>query len=148
MTIERTLELLPFDDQVRSLRSFLHLYRSRQRPFLALFAIKNHLLHEAGLNANNRPTVRWYQDRLMKAGVTGSRWIVQYQLDQLAKFGVLDVCKKIPKVVEDRRNLDSLIKAEVKEYSLNVVIYPVLEQALKQLLGVDAFDGLTRSGRP
>jgi hypothetical protein len=143
MKTEKPLELLPQEEQIQKLRAFLHPYRSRLRPLLTLFAVKNHLLREDGLTAKNDPTVRWYQDRLINAGLTASRWSVQHQLDELARFGVVDKTMRTMRVLREKNDLASLIRAEVCEYRLNEAIYPALEQALKQLLGVDSFFSIT-----
>jgi hypothetical protein len=140
---EKPLELLTLEEQIPKLRAFLHPYRSRLRPFLALFAIKNYLLREAGLVVKNDPTVRWYQDRLIKAGVTASYWSVHYQLRRLAQFGVLDRTRSKRKVIRQRLGRYGVVAVQMCEFPLNIAIYPALEQALKQLLGVDSFLGLT-----
>lgn len=140
---EKPLELLTLEEQVPKLRAFLHPYRSRLRPFLALFAIKNYLLREAGLVVKNDPTVRWYQDRLIRAGVSASYWSVTYQLKRLTRFGVLDRRCSRRKVIRQRLGRYGVVAVEMCEFHLNEAIYPALEQALKQLLGVDSFYGLT-----
>jgi hypothetical protein len=131
MNPQAHLELLPEAEQVKKLRGFLHPKRSKLRPHLALFAIKNHLLREAGFVEGNQPAVRWYQGRLMKAGVKASQWNTRQQLNRLAKLGVVDRVKAL-----------SSKRARGWEYRLNEAIYPALEQALKQVLGVKVVEGL------
>ena len=140
---KNVLELLTLEEQIPKLRAFLHPYRSRLRPFLALFAIKNYLLTESGLTIKNEPTVRWYQAKLIRAGVTASYWSVHNQLNRLSRFGVVDKTLRKRHVARNNKGVIGLVRAEVGEFKLNAAIYPALQQALKQLLGVDSFYGLT-----
>ena len=141
------LELIPEKDQIKRLRDFLHPRRSRMRPFLGLFAIRNYLLRQAGPAEKNVPTVQWYQRHVIRAGVPASHWNVRYQLNWLAKSGVLDKATAYQRVSRTNETFPGLVDAKVCEYRLNAAIYPALEQALKQLLGVESFRGLAALDR-
>ena len=108
-----------------------------------MFAIKNYVLREVGMYVKNEPTCKWYQGQLAMSGVKARFGTVRHQLDRLADFGVLDKECDPQEVVTKSPRLPGIVKRKVCTYPLNEVIYPALEQALKQLLGVDSFHRLT-----
>ena len=136
MSDDRALELLTPDEQIRILRFFLLPWRSVLRPYLALFAIRNYFQRESGRSSWNRPTAQWYQRRLVKTGVYAKYYTVRYQLNKMTALGVLDKVRRRA----GRSNV-------TKEYRLNQSVYPALEQALKQVIGVDTFDVIGKEGK-
>lgn len=129
MPIQTSLELLPDKEQTRTLRSLLRPARSRIRPFLVLFALKSHISGPQ-VTESGHPTVRWYQSRLIRAGVNASGTNVRRQLEVLAKAGVCD--KEADTARRRRGKRGRASKPSHVCYKLNEALYPSIEQALRQ----------------
>jgi len=136
-----SLELLAVEEQIVELRLALHPSRSRLRPYLALFAMKSFLERDAGTKRGAAPTVRWYQGRLTRAGLSADNRAVRRQLDNMARVGVVDKVRGCGDTRGAAGGSKTSVRVGVNEYHLNEAIFPALEQTLKLLLGVGTMYG-------
>ena len=79
----------PSDLSSTQLQGLLHPQHSRLRPHLALFALRNQRLLQAGQRPNNNPSISWYHAQLTQFGVSQNYWGIRRQLIRLAQCGLL-----------------------------------------------------------
>ncbi|MFQ6002521.1 MAG: hypothetical protein ACE5KJ_02115 [Candidatus Zixiibacteriota bacterium] len=126
-----------YETQVRRLLIFLDPKKSKLRPFLALFAIKNYILLKNKDLINNNPSVKWYLNQLTKAGISENYWGVRRQLKRMAKIGIFTVRKVFRPVDNSTQFHHRLTRIQLSEFYLNENLYLSLYHALTTIFKVD-----------
>lgn len=133
-----------FETQVRRLLIFLDPQKSKLRPFLALFGIKNYILLKNKDLINNNPSVKWYLNQLTKAGVSENYWGVRRQLKKMAKLGIFKEKKVLRPVNNSTQFYNRLTKIQLSEFYLNEHIYLALYDTLTRIFKVKYLSSLFR----
>jgi hypothetical protein len=131
-----------YETQVRRLLIFLDPKRSKLRPFLALFAIKNYILLKNKVLINNNPSVKWYLNQLTRAGISENYWGVRRQLKRMAKLGIFTE-KKVFRPVDNSTQFHTrLTRIQLSEFYLNESVYLALYHILTTLFKTDSLSAL------
>lgn len=131
-----------FETQVRRLLIFLDPQKSKLRPFLALFGIKNYILLKNKDLINNNPSVKWYLIQLTKAGISENYWGVRRQLKKMAKLGIFKEKKVLRPVNNSTQFYNRLTKIQLSEFYLNEHIYLALYDTLTRIFKVKYLSSL------
>ncbi len=129
---------LEFEAQVKYLERTLSPRRSRLRPYLALYALKNYLLLKNGFLVQNSPSVTWYLRQLTRSGIPVNFWNVRGQLKYLAARGILKEVKTVRSVRNSARRVGRLTRIQVSEFYLNEDCFLSTSQALKKIFKVES----------
>lgn len=133
---------LEFEAQVKYLERVLSPRRSRLRPYLALFGLKNYVLLKNGFLVSNSPSVTWYLRQLARSGLPESYWKVRGQLKYLANRGVLKEVKTIKPIENSARGVGRLTRIQLSEFYLNEHCFLSTSQALKKIFRVESLSDL------
>lgn len=136
------LENDDFDIRVRRLKIFLDPKRSKLRPYLALFGVKNYLLLKNGSFINNNPSIKWYCEQLAKAGVSENYWGVRRQLKKMARLDIFKEKKVWRPVNNSTQFHNRLTQIQLSEFYLNEKIYLALHRGLCGIFKVDSLSSL------
>jgi hypothetical protein len=132
-----TLENEDFNIKVKRLKIFLDPKRSKLRPYLALFGIKNYLLLKNGSFINNNPSIKWYVEQLARAGVSENYWGIRRQLIRMAKVGIFHERKALRPVDNSFEGNHRITRIQLSEFYLNEKLYPALDKALREIFQVE-----------
>jgi len=139
-----TLDNDDFETQVRRLLIFLDLKKSKLRPFLALFGIKNYILLKNKDLINNNPSVKWYLNQLTKTGISENYWGVRRQLKRMARLGIFKEKKVWRPVNNSTQFHNRLTQIQLSEFYLNEKVYLALHRALCTIFEVDSLSSLLK----
>ena len=139
-----TLDNDDFETQVRRLLIFLDPKKSKLRPFLALFGIKNYILLKNKDLINNNPSVKWYLNQLAKAGISENYWGVRRQLKKMARLGTFEEKKAWRPVNNSTQFHSRLTQIQLSEFYLNEKIYLALHRTLCTIFEVDSLSSLLK----
>lgn len=131
----------------RRLKVLLNPKRSKLRPYLCLFGVKNYVMLKNGNLVGNNPTIKWYLNHLSRSGITENYWGVRRQLKKLSDLGLFKE-RKVLRVVENSSNTLNATRIAVNEFYLNEKVYPALLTVLKEIFKVDSLSDLFSTGEP
>jgi len=127
-----------FETQVTRLLIFSDPKKSKLRPFLALFGIKNYVLLKNKNLINNNPSVKWYLNQLARAGVSDNYWGVRRQLKRMARLGIFTERKILRPVDNSTQYHKRLTKIQLSEFYLNEKVYLGLYHTLRKIFSVES----------
>ncbi len=131
-----------YETQARRLLIFLDPKKSKLRPFLALFGIKNYILLKNKDLINNNPSVKWYLNQLTKAGISENYWGVRRQLKRMAKLGIFTE-RKVFRLVDNSTHFHKrLTRIQLSEFYLNENVYLSLYHTLTTIFKTDSLSSL------
>lgn len=139
------LENEDFETQVRRLLIFLDPQKSKLRPFLALFGIKNYILLKNKDLINNNPSIKWYLIQLTKAGISENYWGVRRQLKKMARIGIFEERKVVRPVNNSTQFCNRLTKIQLTEFYLNEKVYLALYDTLTTIFKVRYLSALFKT---
>jgi len=133
---------LPKQEQIRRLTIILNPRRSKLRPYLALFGIKNYVLLRNGQLLDNNPSVSWYTQQLAIAGISQNRRGVRDTLKLMARLGIFNERHEIRPVSNPIGSIHRLTRTEVCEFYLDERIFNSLCLVLQDIFKVESLSHL------
>ena len=131
-----------YEEQVRRLATVLSPERSKIRPYLGLYGVKNHVLLRNGSLEGNSPTAGWYLAHLKQAGISRNYWNVRRNLRWMAEQGIF-IQKRTTRLVENNLSTSKrLTRVEVCEFYLDGRLFPAMLEVLRTVFRTDSLSSL------
>ena len=130
------------EHQVKRLAIVLSPDRSKIRPYLGLYGVKNHVLLRNGCLEGNSPTAGWYLAHLKQAGISQNYWNVRRNLRGMAELGIF-IPERTTRLVENNLSASRrLTRVEVCEFYLERRLFPAMLEALRTVFRTDSLSSL------
>jgi hypothetical protein len=130
------------EEQVRRLSVILSPARSKIRPYLGLYGVKNHVLLRNGCLEGNSPTAGWYLNHLKQAGISQNYWNVRRNLRGMAELGIFTPEKTIRLVENNLSTHRRLTRVEVCEFYLEGKLFPAMLETLRTVFRTDSLSSV------
>jgi len=124
------------------LLTFLSPSRSKLRPFLALLALKNYILHKNKYFIGNNPSITWFSEQLSRAGISNNYWGIRRNLRLMAEFGILKEQKVIRPALNPVKGHNRITRLEFSEFYLAEEFFYPLQEVLRHIFQTKSLSSL------